>query len=353
LIEQRKLRGFDVKGFCVTPLGLNCRWLPFPELDYRWKKADRALMQMYEELAGQLHDRDVLVLYNGANLHPDFVRQMDILKVYTAGDDPESTEILTKPCAPSFDIHLVNNIACVEMYRQWGLRNVHFWPLGSLSEEQDIEDLSENSILEPQQRTIPIIYIGEKNRYKAEILERLHQTFPDAFWAGRGWSRGRISDLEMTQLYRKSQIGWNVHNSTGPINFRTYELSAYGVMQICDNKSHLKDIYALGKEAVGFDSVEECIDLTQYYLHHKEEQRVIALNGWKRWKKDYTPDRVWDRLVDIVDDYRRNNPGTGAHSADPIILQGYLSRVSSRNTIFRPLTILVHLCKSFWQLLGV
>lgn len=37
-------------------------------------------------------------------------------------------------------------------------------------------------------------------------------------------------------------------------------------MQICDNKSHLHMIFEVGKEAVGFDNVDEAIDLTRYYL---------------------------------------------------------------------------------------
>jgi hypothetical protein len=106
----------------------------------------------------------------------------------------------------------------------------------------------------------------------------------------------------MWATYRKAQIGWNIHNSSGPINFRTYELAAYGVMQICDNKSNLPYIYELGREVVGFDSIEDCVALTEYYLAHATEQREIALAAWKRWRRTYTPDQVWYRLVSIVEE---------------------------------------------------
>jgi hypothetical protein len=58
-------------------------------------------------------------------------------------------------------------------------------------------------------------------------------------------------------------------------------------MQICDNKSHLGAVYELGKEIVGFDTVEECIDLCRYYLAHDRERREIAANGWRRALRDY------------------------------------------------------------------
>ncbi|OPX94107.1 MAG: Spore protein YkvP [Syntrophorhabdus sp. PtaB.Bin027] len=300
LIKRRRERGYDVIGFCNTPLSMQRRWLPFPELDRRWKGGDPKLLSMYESLLDCLFDRDVLILYNGANLHPEFVKLLSILKVYSAGDDPESTEILTKPIAPAFDIHLVNNIACLGMYRSWGLKNVYFWPLGSLSTIDDVSDLTEESIIDVSKRKIPIVFLGGVTAWRKKRQKELMKYFPNAFVAGRGQPRGYISWNEMWQTYRNSQIGWNIHNSSGPINFRTYELPAYGVMQICDNKANLGKIYQLDKEVVGFDNINECIEKTHYYLDNKEEQREIALAGWCRWKKDYHPDQIWEVLINVV-----------------------------------------------------
>lgn len=303
LLERRKALGYDVVGFCNTPVEMGRRWLHFDELDERWRKGEKTLLQMYEGLARALEGRDVLVLYNGANLHPDFVRSMDILKVYTAGDDPESTDVLTKPLAPYFDIHLVNNIACIDMYRGWGLKHVHFWPLGSLTTIDELIDLDENGIGNLASRSEKIVFFGGYQSYRRDRFDMLTAEFPNAFCAGSGWPRGRISWQSMWAKYRQAQIGWNFHNSTGPINFRTYELPAYGVMEICDNKSNLAKLFEIGKEVVGFDTTKECIDATRYYLAHTNEQRDIAVAGWRRWKQDYHPDRVWERLIEIVEAY--------------------------------------------------
>lgn len=308
LIKRRQERGYDIIGFCNTPLSMQRRWLPFPELDRRWKGGDPDLLSMYQSLLDCLNDRDVLILYNGANLHPEFVKLLSILKVYSAGDDPESTNILTKPIAPAFNIHLINNIDSLDMYRSWGLENVYFWPLGSLSTIDDVNDLTEETILDVKQRKIPIVYIGESNKFKKERLKKIKGHFPSAFMAGRGLPGGFILWDEMWETYRNSQIGWNVHNSSGPINFRTYELPAYGVMQICDNKVNLGKIFQLDKEVVGFDTIDECIEKTQYYLDNQEEQREIALAGWRRWKNDYHPDQIWDLLTNIVEKYYFENP---------------------------------------------
>lgn len=301
LIKRRQDRGYDVIGFCNTPLSMDRRWLHFPELDRRWKNGDPILLSMYESLLDCIFDREVLILYNGANLHPEFVKLLSILKVYTAGDDPECTEILTKPVAPAFDIHLINNIACLDMYRSWGLEKVHFWPLGSLSTIDDVSDLTDENILEVNKRKIPTVFIGGKSSWRKERQQKLKRCFPNSFIAGKGQPRGIISSDEMWKTYRNSQIGWNIHNSSGPINFRTYELPAYGVMQICDNKSNLDKIFKLNKEVVGFDVIDECIEKIYYYLDNQEEQREIALAGWHRWKKEYHPDQIWIHLTSIVE----------------------------------------------------
>ena len=309
LLQRRRERGYDVEGFCVTPPSLKRRWLPFQELDRRWRYGDRALLAMYEELAEKLSGRDVLILYNGANLHPEFVSRLDLVKVYTAGDDPESTEILTRPLAPAFDIHLVNNIDCLDMYRSWGLTHVHFWPLGSLATVDEVADIDEEGILDLSTRPVPIVFLGGYQQHRKDRFDRIIAEFPQAFCAGSGWPRGFLPWEEMWRTYRQSQIGWNFHNSTGPINFRTYELPAYGVMQVCDNKANLGKIFELGKEVVGFDSIDECIELTRYYLAHPEEQRRIAAAGWRRWRDDYHPDRVWEKLDDIVTAYLAGQAG--------------------------------------------
>lgn len=155
LLARRRERGHDVVGCCVTPPSLRRRWLPFPELHLRWRHGDPALLDLYAELMEKSADRDVLVLYNGANLHPDFAASLPLLKVFTCGDDPESSEILSRPVAPAFDLQLVNNPACVPLYRSWGLSQVHFLPLGSLVDEDQVADLDEAAILDPRRRPGP------------------------------------------------------------------------------------------------------------------------------------------------------------------------------------------------------
>src|SRR5690348_10600093 len=65
--------------------------LPWNELDRRWRRGERSLMGLYEQLGEAAQDYDVLVNFGGLNLHPDFLRQLPTINVLGFFDDPESS----------------------------------------------------------------------------------------------------------------------------------------------------------------------------------------------------------------------------------------------------------------------
>jgi spore maturation protein CgeB len=75
-------------------------------------------------------------------------------------------------------------------------------------------------------------------------------------------------------------------------------------MQLCDNASHLAQIYKLGKEVVGYESTEEAIELCQYYINNDEERQKIAIAGWRRTIKEYNEVAVFQRVVDAVNEFK-------------------------------------------------
>jgi spore maturation protein CgeB len=299
LLARRVAAGYDVTGYCITPPRINHRWFHFPELDARWRHGDPALLAVYAGLARALIGRDALVLYNGANIHPEFAATLECHRIYTCGDDPEATAVLSRPCSPPFDVHLVNHPGMVEVYRGWGCARVHFWPLGSTTFPEDVADLDEGRIRDRAARDLTGAYIGERNPVKRDRLDRLAAAFPDGLFRGLGWAGGTLPAAELGAVYRRARIGWNVHNSTGPINFRLYELAAHGVAQICDNAANLEQVFA-SDEAVGFTTIDQAIALSREILADPARQAELALRAHRRWRRDYHPDRVWERLVELT-----------------------------------------------------
>ena len=294
-ILRLRAKGFDVKGFCVTLKPPGPR-LSFPELDSRWKRNDSELSLLYSRLKNECSDRDVILLFNGCGLHPDFLKELKTFNAYQCFDDPESSDQLSRPVAPSFDACFVGNIASLNQYKGWNCKNIFFRPLGFFEEfiSPDVStgDLRINS------RDLDVCLFCERvTGFRGERLDYISQRIPNLYARGKGWPGGFISTVDLLHTYSNTKIGINLHNSTGPINLRTYVLPANGLLQICDNKFFLNDIFKLDVEAVGFNQIEELPELVDFYLKNDHLRTKIAINGWKRAVAEYNEYSVWEKQM--------------------------------------------------------
>jgi len=300
LAHVAKLReaGFEVEGFCITPNSPAKRFA-FPVLDRMWRRGDRLLMKLYAELKQRAQDREVLILFNGANLHPEFLPELPTFNAYMCFDDPESSEFVSQPVAKFFDAAFVANIASLDQYRAWGCRNVFFRPFGFHASHVN-SDLSQRQIASSERDIDSCIFCERKSPWRRERLAVLEERIPDLYARGRGWPLGYVGDDEVLSVYRRAKIGLNLHNSTGPINFRTYALPANGVMQICDNKYFLGQIFELGKEVVGYSEIEEVPELVRFYLANDDARIRIAFAGYERALRDYNEVEVFRQQMSQI-----------------------------------------------------
>ncbi len=70
--------------------------------------------------------------------------------------------------------------------------------------------------------------------------------------------------------------------------------------QICDNKKNLNKVFELNKEIVGFDDLLECSEAITYYSEHIDEAIQIGLNARDRFLKDYTVEKIWQKLENEI-----------------------------------------------------
>lgn len=305
-LQRLREGGIDIEGFCLTIDPPN-ECLSFKDLDSRWKNGDRKLLSLYEKLLKALEGKDVFFNAAGINLHPEFVETLPLITVFGCNDDPENSHNLSKPAAHAYDLCLIGNIAEIESYKSWGIRNVEWLPLGLMPNMYD-HSLTYDKIVNGIRDIDLFMIIDKLSPWRKGKMIKMEAAFPDAHFYGKGWIRGYISRNDDLNFLGRSKIGPNFHNSSGPINSRTYYLPANGVMQICDNKSYLGKIYKLNNEVVGFDTVEECIDLCRYYLAHDNERRIIAAAGWKRAIEDYNELSVFKRAISAIESIKENKP---------------------------------------------
>jgi len=313
----------------------------FKELDILWRYQDPRLLNMYEKLGNTLLDYDAFICFNGSNIHPDFVSSLNCFTVYACFDDPESSEKLSKPVAGAFDLAMVGNIAEVDTYKSWGVDEVRWWPLGFRNDDYD-SSLTEERILQGQ-RDIDVTLLCERvTRYRKDRVDRFVSAFPNGAYYGLGWPAGFLPEEKRIPTLQRTIIGINIHNSSGPINFRTYYLPANGVLQLCDNKSNFGKIFELGKEALGYDSIEEAIDLTRYYLSHDFERRQIAAAGWKRALADYNEVACFRKVTEAISEL--NGKTSETKHLKTIYIENsnpYISKIGKRRRLSNRFMLLV------------
>jgi hypothetical protein len=294
--------GIDAHGF---EMGLEVpgRRLPWKELDARWRRGDRQLFELYERIARAIEGTDVLINYGGVNLHPEFLAFLPCISVLGFFDDPESSRQFSRPVAAAHDICMVGNVASLDDYVAWNARMVRWWPHGFRAEDFD-PSLTEEGI-RTGARDVDVTLLCERvTHWRRKSVDAFALAFPQGIYRGPGWPRGFLPEAERVPLLQRTRVGINVHNSTGPINFRTFYLPANGVLQICDNRSHLGKVFELGREVIGYDGITEAIELCRYYLAHEEERVEIAMRGWRRALRDYNEVEAFRHVVRAVEEVR-------------------------------------------------
>lgn len=317
--EYERIAACAPEGVLVKPFALKCPRLRWDDLDRYWRTAEPGLMSAYESLHEAAVGCDVLLHNNGWSLHPEFIKQLPTYNVFCFVDDPESSLKQSRFIGPTFDAVMYGNIASKTQYDSWDCRRIAFMPIFIDPASVPPSDQAESILTAP--RDVDIVLCCGMTRWRKRRLAGLIDAFPDARVFGRGWGAGWISEEEKFDLYRRAKIGWNIHNSTGPINQRMFMLAGWGIMQICDNKTGLGQLYDLDREAAGFDTIPEAIELTKHYLENDEERKHIARAAFSRFHREYHPRQVWARIGRQLQTWLNETNAQKTSTKVPVTLQ--------------------------------
>ena len=314
----------------VKELGIDYFSYPSAE-DVRrlYNVKDHKLIGLYNKIRNLSKTHDILIVCQSHTCLPEFIESLrnNIYTVFYSGDDPDSSEVCSKPYVKHYDhvfaagVNFDEDTKITEKFLKWGAKRADWWPLGFrgnrynpnltlediYQKERDIDLVFVGGVLSKKRRgyliklkhAFPQMKIFSKNfrTRKYRIPINLYFTVKTGTWC---WGEYLPHD-QLASLYQRVKIGINIHWSYGPSNIRTYQLPANGVMQICDCPEGLNQVFKVGKEVVVHHSIDEAIDLIQYYLDNDEERKKIAAEGFKRAIKDYNREITFLRALKDIE----------------------------------------------------
>jgi len=155
-----------------------------------------------------------------------------------------------------------------------------------------------------------VAFIGRPNTpERAEFIQVLAKKFDLKLW-GSGWEKYGLS-VSATDVYAseyrkicagaKIILGWNI-DPTIDLYFsnRTWYTLGCGGFLLTAYTPSLEELFGRGKELDWFETVEECCDQIEYYLQHNEERRKIARAGYQLAHREYSYDKMVERIVEDV-----------------------------------------------------
>lgn len=303
-------------------------------VDRLYRERNPHYMRMIGDYIERFRDFDLIVMSAYNFIHPEVLARelKKPIKVLGFIDDPLSTYMRGIPYLWAFDGAFFISPGYIDDQRfeqaiqRWGKPAI--WrPL--VVPYSRPENANEEFF---RHRDVDVVYVGNPSASKVERLVRLKRHFGNRMrvhgrWPFKGYTGfvhgifgksiypHRVTSLtnqERTELYWRTKIGFNMHVSDHPYetgNMRTYEIPAHGMLMVCDKaaaNTHAS-IFEPETQAVYYDSLNEAIDLIEYYLTHDEERICIAQAGFQRYWQDYQWEPNLLRFLDWASSIRREH----------------------------------------------
>lgn len=180
-----------------------------------------------------------------------------------------------------------------------GFENVFYLPFCTIPSETPA----------PKRKKYPINFVANFHQHRAKKIEPIID-MGLYVWGNKAWADtnfknnyhgGPIEVEEMIKIIRLSKITLNVHvvenvYSEGT-NVRTFEATGAGGFLLVNRRESLYELFDVGREIEIFESNEELIEKTKFYLKNERAREKIALAGWRRTSRDHTYQKRFSVLL--------------------------------------------------------
>lgn len=107
---------------------------------------------------------------------------------------------------------------------------------------------------------------------------------------------------EMPNVFRKTKINLNItlRSITSGIPLRALDIMGAGGFLLSNYQPELAERFDDGVDVVMFESPQDMCDKIVYYLNHDKEREAIAMNGYKKVRKEYSYEAVLGEMLSLA-----------------------------------------------------
>lgn len=235
---------------------------------------------------------DLFLTFKGEIILPETILALRKLGVKTVNwypdhlpDTPQNSKMIT-----AYDCFIYWDGWRTKEYHKSGLNNVLYLPFCTIPEKT----------LAPKHKKWQINYVASWQAHREKKIVSVAdlglKVWGSKTWKvsilSRNYQGGPVSVTEMIKIIRLSKITLNVHvvehvYSEGT-NVRTFEATGAGGFLLTNKRKSLYELFNVGREIEVFDSDEELVEKTKFYLKNDKAREKIAKAGWQRTKKEHT-----------------------------------------------------------------
>lgn len=104
---------------------------------------------------------------------------------------------------------------------------------------------------------------------------------------------------EMPKIFHLSKINLNItmRPIQSGLSLRIWDVLGCGGFLLTNFQSEISEYFEIGRDLVCYESLPDLLEKTNYYLHHEDERKTIAANGYEKVKLHHS---YTNRLRDII-----------------------------------------------------
>jgi spore maturation protein CgeB len=141
-------------------------------------------------------------------------------------------------------------------------------------------------------KDIDVSFVGQCYGYRPKVIQYLSNHGINVEVFGQGWPNGEISLEKMVEIYNRSKINLGFAGvGTSEIKClkaRDFEVPMSRGLYLTEYHRELENVYEIGKEILCYRTLDELLELINYYLSHPDEAEQIREAGYRRAISEHT-----------------------------------------------------------------